>query len=165
MLPFIAKTIVLTANMFLPYQPADIYPLLCPVREYEWIDGWKCDMVKSESGVNEKGCIFRTNFDGFGGPEIWVTSVYEPNERLEFVRTSPDLVTLYEIELNPVAGGTNLTWSQYVTALNENGNLLLEKRDPKQYNEMIKSLETKLDVYLIKHKGGAKPATCTPSAN
>jgi len=165
MIPFIAKTIFMTANMFLPYQPADIYPLLCPVREYEWIAEWKCDLIKSESGVNEKGCIFRTNFEGCGGPEIWVTSVFEPNKRLEFVRTSPSLATLYEIELEAVPGGTELTWTQHVTALNPEGNLLLEQHDPKQYNEMIQSLETKLNVYLTKHNGGTTPATCTPSAN
>ena len=34
--------------------PATIFPLLCPVREYEWIEPWSCDMVFSESGVAEK---------------------------------------------------------------------------------------------------------------
>ena len=25
--------------------PAGVFPLLCPVREYEWIEPWSCDMV------------------------------------------------------------------------------------------------------------------------
>lgn len=165
MIPFIAKTIFLTANMFVPFQPDAIYPLLCPVREYEWIDTWKCEIVRSESGVNEKGCIFRTNFDGLGGPEIWVTSVFEPNKRLEFVRTSPCLVTVFEIELAPVTGGTELTWSQRITSLNDHGNLLLETHTDAQYKEMIKSLETKIDVFLTNQSKAAATKPCTPSAN
>jgi hypothetical protein len=162
MIPFIAKTIFLTSNMFLPYSPDAIFPLLCPVREYEWIPEWKCDVIQTKSGVNEKGCIFRTNFDGFGGPEIWVTSVFEPNRHLEFVRTSPCLVTIYTIDLMPAKGGTTLTWDQTVTALNEQGNLLIETHTEADYNGMIKSLETKLDTFLSKQGPAAK---CTPSAN
>ena len=153
--------------MFLPFQPADIYPLLCPVREYDWIPDWHCEVIRAESGVNEKGCIFRTNFDGFGGPEIWVTSVYEPNERLEFVRTSPSLVTIFQITLTRENSGTELTWAQTVTSLNPEGNLLLEKGNPDDYTQMVKKLETLLNDHLGKQKP-RQPKTaqeCAPSAN
>jgi hypothetical protein len=36
-------TIVLEAN------PNAVFPLLCPVREYEWIESWKCDLIYSDS--------------------------------------------------------------------------------------------------------------------
>ena len=38
----------------------DVFPLLCPKREEEWIPGWKCDTLWSRSGYNEEGAIFRT---------------------------------------------------------------------------------------------------------
>src|SRR5208283_1284485 len=37
-----------------------VFPLLCPVREYEWFNDWKCTMVYSESGVAENNCVFYT---------------------------------------------------------------------------------------------------------
>ena len=35
--------------------PDRVFPLLCPVREYDWIDGWECRMVYAETGVAELG--------------------------------------------------------------------------------------------------------------
>ena len=32
-----------TMNVFAA--PAEVFPLLCPVREYEWIEPWSCAMV------------------------------------------------------------------------------------------------------------------------
>ncbi len=35
--------------------PEVVFPLLSPVREAEWIDGWSCEMIHSESGLAEEG--------------------------------------------------------------------------------------------------------------
>lgn len=35
--------------------PEAIFPLLCPVREYDWIPGWDCRLVYTESGLAEAG--------------------------------------------------------------------------------------------------------------
>jgi hypothetical protein len=37
--------VVKSYTMNLCAAPADVFPLLCPVREYEWIEPWCCDMV------------------------------------------------------------------------------------------------------------------------
>ncbi|HEY3366337.1 MAG TPA: hypothetical protein VGK74_14880 [Symbiobacteriaceae bacterium] len=65
--------------------PSTVFPLLCPVREYEWIEPWQCEMLHSESGIAEKNCVFRTR-----GPsdDVWVINNYEPNTRIEFVRVN-----------------------------------------------------------------------------
>lgn len=42
---FIAERIVKSYTMHLCAPPADVFPLLCPVREYEWIEPRSCDMV------------------------------------------------------------------------------------------------------------------------
>jgi hypothetical protein len=31
--------------------PDRVFPLLCPVRERDWLEGWEADMVYSASGV------------------------------------------------------------------------------------------------------------------
>lgn len=153
--------------MFLPYQAADIYPLLCPVREYEWIPSWNCEMIYTSSGVNEKGCIFRTNYPGFGGPEIWVTSVFQPYERVEFVRTSPCVTTILQITLSPENNGTHLVWTQTSTALNEEGNHVLENYNPDDFRNIINQRGQELDIFLSGHKKESSDATpeCTPSVN
>lgn len=41
---------------------SEIFPLLCPTREYDWIEGWECDLLYSESGIAEQDCIFNAGF-------------------------------------------------------------------------------------------------------
>ena len=58
------KTVHHVAKIGAPVEK--VFPLLCPVREYEWIDGWSCRLVHSESGFAEKGAIFTTGFRAEG---------------------------------------------------------------------------------------------------
>jgi hypothetical protein len=36
----------------------EVFPLLCPKREEEWIPDWECETIWSNSGYNEEGAIF-----------------------------------------------------------------------------------------------------------
>jgi hypothetical protein len=65
----------------LPGSPERIFPLLCPVREEEWIEGWRAEAVHSASGFAEIGAMFRTRIE-LG--ELWVTSRHEPPTRVEY---------------------------------------------------------------------------------
>lgn len=60
--------------------PARVFPLLCPVREIEWADGWLPDLVISSSGIAERDCIFITP-DEFG-KAIWYVTRHEPENGL-----------------------------------------------------------------------------------
>lgn len=40
--------------------PDTVFPLLCPVREADWIEGWDPVWVASNSGVAEPDCVFVT---------------------------------------------------------------------------------------------------------
>ena len=53
------RRIVLAHTMRLKGNPEKVFPLLCPVREYEWVEPWRCDLVYTDSGVAELDCIFR----------------------------------------------------------------------------------------------------------
>jgi len=65
-----------------------LFPLLCPVREYEWIEGWECELVHTASGLVEEGCVFVTRRPG-EGTTTWVTTVHDPAARkLAFVRVT-----------------------------------------------------------------------------
>lgn len=104
--------------------PGRVFPLLCPVREYEWIESWRCRVLHSESGVAEKGCIFETDLPGHGGGETWVVSAYEKDRAIEFVRLTPgEKVVRLEIRLDGTrGGGTRLSWRKVFTGLSPEGN-------------------------------------------
>lgn len=112
-----------TAEMSLAGPPERVFPLLCPVREYDWIESWSCVMVFSESGVAELGCIFVTSDHHDPGDEVWTVSRYEPNRAIEFVRVLPGRwVTKLDIALTPRQDGTtSARWTITQTALTEAG--------------------------------------------
>jgi hypothetical protein len=66
--------------------PGEVFPLLCPVREVEWLDGWRYTMIYSKSGLVEEGAVFCTPHDG--EPDtVWVVTKYDlSNFRVEFTR-------------------------------------------------------------------------------
>jgi hypothetical protein len=95
-----------------------VFPLLCPVREYEWIDGWSCELIYSESGFAEIGAVFTTGFraEGFS---VWAVSRYEPNRAIEFVVIFPEshvMTIALSLESIDVAQ-TKLTWKCAYTSL------------------------------------------------
>ena len=101
-----------------------VFPLLCPVREYEWIPGWSCDLIHSDSGVAEEGCIFQTTFPG-EGLEVWVITRHDPENHLfqvlRFIEGSR--VVRVDVSLTSADGvSTTLLWKQTITALNDAGN-------------------------------------------
>jgi uncharacterized protein YndB with AHSA1/START domain len=87
--------------------PDRVFPLLCPVREREWVPGWDAEVVRSDSGVAELGCVFRTREP----PCTWIVHAYAPPRRIAFTLHAPDLfVELLAIELAPDGDGTSMTW-------------------------------------------------------
>lgn len=129
--------------------PETAFPLLCPVREYEWIERWQCEMVYSASGIAEQGCVFRTDFPG-DGLETWVLCRYEPPKRIEFVRVSQDRTIHYVIELQRKDDGrTLITWTQEHTALTEAGSAGLAELSAEVYAHRMRFLNGLLDHYLI----------------
>lgn len=74
--------------------PDRVFPLLCPVLEAQWLEGWSdaYEMIHSDSGVAEEGCVFRTK--STGRPEtIWMITRHDPRERIvEFFRVTEGLV-------------------------------------------------------------------------
>ena len=46
--------------------PERVFPLLCPVREAEWLEGWadELEIIHCGTGYAEDGCVFRTRVPG-----------------------------------------------------------------------------------------------------
>lgn len=124
---FKAKRIVQSHTMQISAPAASVFPLLCPVREYDWIDTWSCDLTYSHSGVAENHCVFQTDRQG-EGKRNWVVSRYEPDHIIEFVIFQQDSAIIkLDLYLSENAEGTTqLRVSHTFTGLNEIGNAAIE---------------------------------------
>lgn len=121
-----AKRRVTQVRFHLDGTPERVFPLLCPVREYDWIDGWSCEMVYADTGVAELGGIFRTDFPDLG-EETWTISRYEPSRAIEFVRVAPRVaVVKLDIALEPEGARTRARVTHTYTALSPAGEAVVE---------------------------------------
>lgn len=129
--------------------PVEVFPLLCPVREYDWIPEWDCRLVYTESGLAEPGCIFQTDRPADGGLDTWIVSHYQAPRHIAFVRINPLRAMQYDIELEPDGDqSTILTWQQVVTSLSEAGDRHVTLLSDVDFTAMIARLEGLLNDYL-----------------
>src|SRR5215467_652775 len=83
--------------------PARVFPLLCPVREIEWADGWLPELVISSSGIAERDCVFITPNEF--GKAIWYVTRHEPEKWfIEMLKILPG-VTALRLEIQLTAYG------------------------------------------------------------
>lgn len=130
--------------------PEIIFPLLCPVREYEWIEPWECDMIYSDSGFAEQDCIFQTDFPPDGPKDTWVLCRYEKPKLLEFVRVNGIRAIRYTITLRRIGEGkTESEWQQIITGLNEEGDRLVEGLSDEEFKRRMEMLQKMLNHYLM----------------
>lgn len=139
--------------------PEEIFPLLCPVREFDWIPHWDCKLVYTESGVAERNCIFQTNTGQTDKPgegvDTWVVSHHEPPQRISFVRVDDQRTIQYDVFLEavPQANGgdtTKLDWHQEITALHEDGDRFVRELKASDFSAMIEKVEAMLE-YFLRH--------------
>lgn len=146
------QRIVRVFNTPLSATPEKVFPLLCPVREYDWIPTWQCNLIYSKSGYAELGCVFSTDLGDASGVEIWVVCTYEKNKQIGFVKTGTHSTTRYTIGLERNQSGSTIQWEQELTSLDDDGGLLLDKITENVYNEKMKHINKLLDYYLLNGK-------------
>ena len=144
--------IVRIFNTPLSAPPEIVFPLLCPVREYDWIPVWKCEIIYSKSGYAELGCVFTTDFKDHSGSEKWVVCTYEENKQIGFVKTGTHSTTRYNVSLEQNQTGSTIQWKQEITSLDEHGDLLLDKITESVYDEKMKHVNQLLEYYLLHGK-------------
>jgi hypothetical protein len=70
--------------------PIAVFPLLCPVREADWIDGWSPPLVVTNSGVAEPDCVFTTTATSIDA--IWYITRHEPaGGFVEMIKITPNV--------------------------------------------------------------------------
>jgi hypothetical protein len=125
-----------------------VFPLLCPVREKEWLPGWEARMIHSASGLAEPGAVFSTRH---GGAEIvWFIAEHRPSYRVRFVRWHPgEMVVDCELDLSsPVPNTTWLDVRYTYTAVASAGRTRIEGMTPQQWLAQMNHWESHLNDYL-----------------
>lgn len=136
---------VITHQQMFRTTPDKLFRLLCPTTEYDWIDGWHCELIYSKSKYQEYNLIFRTDF--FKIDEVWVITRFEPNRAIEFTRVSTDLSIKVDITVSDNLDGTSTgSWIIYATALTDRGNGMLQNMSAD--TEPIGILIDALDHYI-----------------
>jgi len=140
-----------SAVLRVPARPEEVFPLLCPVREYEWIPDWSCEMVYSKSGVAEPGAMFTTRMMPFGR-EHWTCMHYDPPSRIEYLFTHGTKIAVQlELELRSEAEGTALRWTNRYTVAGALWRRLLRKRYAEEaFKSMMATRERQLAEYFAR---------------
>ena len=131
--------------------PATVFPLLCPVREAEWVPGWRHRMIYSNSGFAEQNCVFSTP-NPEGSDTTWVVTHYDPTlYQISFAWLWPDMIaTVLQIQL--AAGekiDTTLSRIRYTyTALTQAGELELSRYTRRWFEDKMKGWEMAMNHYL-----------------
>lgn len=128
--------------------PDRVFPLLCPVREAEWIPGWRYRLIHSATGLAELGRIFATpNPDGT--EKLWVVSEYAPPRRIGFVWLWPEMVAaLVSVELRAANSHTDAFIRYSYTGLSEPGNAEVQSYTRASFEEKMKAWETAINHFL-----------------
>jgi len=134
--------------------PEKVFPLLCPVREADWVPDWKYRLIYSQSGVAELGCVFTTpNEDG--SQSTWLCTDHDPALfRIAYAWVTPGLVACHlQIQLEPGPASTTNAHIHYTyTGLSPTGNKEVERFNDNWFRTKMEGWEKAINHYLLTGK-------------
>ncbi|AOT69530.1 hypothetical protein [Geosporobacter ferrireducens] len=130
----------------------EIFPLLCPVREKEWLQDWDYKMIYSESGYAEKGCIFETN-NNYGSYRWIITKHDKDRHEIQFVKIMTDkIIVIIDIDLegdNKKLTTCNIQYT-FIPLGDEASEDMHNENTENVFNKHMKKWEDSLN-YFLKH--------------
>lgn len=127
--------------------PARVFPLLCPVREAEWIEGWDPKVVLSDSGVAEPDCVFVTAAEP--ADAIWIVTRHEPDRFVEMLKITPGVtVCRLTIALQATDYGCDAEVIYRHTSLGPAGDEVVAGFTEAHYTAFMQNWERRLNHYL-----------------
>ena len=135
--------------------PEQVFPLLCPVREADWIEGWNPLLVVSETGVAETDCVFVTPAEP--ADAIWYVTRHEPEAGfVEMLKITPGVTACrLSIRLQATATGCDAQVTYMHTSLGAQGNSFVAAFDATHYEDFMRDWEARLNHFLV--HGSALP--------
>jgi hypothetical protein len=147
---FSAKRVTRKYRQTISATPVKVFPLLCPVREADWLDGWQYDMIYSNSGFAEIGAVFSTPHHGIN-ETIWLITNYDKvNFQVDFARFTPDSHTCF-LQISVSANGHDKSFvdiSYTYTAISEQGNIFIDSFTEESFLNSVQFWEEAMNYYI-----------------
>jgi len=136
-------------------QIKDVFPLTCPVMEYKWTNGWKCELIHCPNGYVELGCVFKEIMTApilMGNACGKTTWTCIKNDTINFQRyyelKNKISTTLWKIEMFPQENSsTKVTIENIYKANTKKAEKLIKNNLPKKLYFMLSLLGTELKYY------------------
>ncbi len=127
----------------------DLFPLLCPIRESEWMPGFSAQIIYSKSGFAELNCIFQTGSKELN-KTIWIIPIFEKNKFIEFIyHEKSSKIVIIKLSLTAISEVQASLQVEYnYTGLSEEGNNKLDKITEESFKNQINSWEVCLNYYF-----------------
>lgn len=150
--PFQARREVARFSHRVSAPAAVVFPLLCPVREHDWIEGWSAQTLYSESGVAEKNGVFLARYPDHSEALFFVTRHDAQAGAVEFVVLRPGLyVEKLDLALTDHGDGTTTVgWTRTYTGLTEAGNQYIQRHVDQDFETRMQGLHRSLQSYLTR---------------
>jgi len=129
-------------------EPERVFPLLCPVREADWIEDWDPLAVFTNSGVAEQDCVFITA--GQPNNAVWYITRLEPEKGfVEMLKITPDVTACkLTIQLRAVPEGSEAEVTYSHTSLGPRGDAFVASFTEEYYREFMREWEEQINHYL-----------------
>jgi hypothetical protein len=130
----------------------EVFPLLCPVRECDWVPGWRPSLVVSDSGLVEEGCLFVTPSGIRDGLDAtWAVVRHDPEDRrLSLLKLVPGVIaTAVDIVVDDAADSGSWATIRYChTSLSAEGDALVGAFTEEAWTAFMTDWEEGLNHYL-----------------
>lgn len=125
-----------------------VFPLLCPVREADWIQGWDPPLVVSSSGFAEPDCVFITSAQPHDA--IWYLTRHEPEAGfVEMIKITPSVTACrLAIQLRPTAAGCEADVTYSHTSLGPEGDAFVASFTEDYYRKHMQQWESNMNHFL-----------------
>lgn len=146
---FAGRRAILERVITIDSAPDRIFPLLCPVREGEWVDGWVGKSIHSSSGYAEENGVFATGNPGEDDTIWFVTRRDSNTHQIEFVTFVPrvQVFRLY-VQVTPLGADRSNIAVRYIrTGISEAGNEVIRDSGP-HFDAMMSDWERTLNHYV-----------------
>ncbi len=129
--------------------PATVFPLLCPVREADWIVGWNPLLVVSASGLAEPDCVFIT--PSSPSDAIWYITRHEPDAAfVEMIKITPGVTACkLSIQLRTAPNGCEALITYAHTSLGPQGDVFVAAFTEDYYAGFMRDWEDRINHYLL----------------
>lgn len=128
----------------------ELFPLFCPVRKSDWLDGWEYEMIYSSAGCAEKNCVFTTPGDA-GESVLWQVSQYSAETYTqEFICFEPGKMTIrINIGLFPIdRQNTRTEITVLFTSMNHKQAAYIQNNMKEAFEQQMAFQERAINHYL-----------------